>query len=129
MSVSDMRRRIALALLAVSLALPAAAADKKADPAKEQLRRMQQMQRKLEQEKAQLTQEKTELDGKLLKPAVDQLATADPDRSGPLIGPYPAFQDILQGALEEVLFSGGDVNASLTKAENDATTLLEDYNG
>jgi chromosome segregation ATPase len=60
-----MRRRIALALLAVTLALPAAAVEKKADPAKEQLRRMQLTQRKMEQEKAQLTQEKTELDGKL----------------------------------------------------------------
>ena len=65
MSGSDMKRRFALALLAMTMALPVFGADKKADPAKEQLRRMQQMQRKLEQEKAQLTQEKTELDGKL----------------------------------------------------------------
>lgn len=65
MSASDMKRRFALVLLAATLAFPVAAADKKGDPAKEQMRRMQQMQRKLEQEKAQLTQEKTELDGKL----------------------------------------------------------------
>ncbi|WP_426572005.1 extracellular solute-binding protein [Aquihabitans sp. McL0605] len=73
--------------------------------------------------------QETTLDGKLLKPAVDQLATADPDRSGPLIGPYPAFQDILQGALEKVLFNGAPVDSSLAKAEADATALLKDYNG
>lgn len=61
----DMTLRLVLLLLAISLASPAFGAEKKPDPAKEQMRRMQQMQRKLEQEKAQLTQEKTELDGKL----------------------------------------------------------------
>lgn len=71
----------------------------------------------------------TELDGKLLAPAVEQLATADPDRSGPLIGPYPAFQDILQGALEKVLFSGADVDKQLASAQAEATALLKDYNG
>lgn len=73
--------------------------------------------------------QETQLDGKLLKPAVDQLAAADPDRSGPLIGPYPAFQKILQGALESVLFKGSDPAKALSKAETDATALLEDYNG
>ncbi|HWJ63001.1 MAG TPA: extracellular solute-binding protein [Acidimicrobiales bacterium] len=71
----------------------------------------------------------TELDGKLLTPAVNQLATADPDRSGPLIGPYEGFQDILQGALEKVLFNGADVDKSLAAAQADATALLKDYNG
>lgn len=73
--------------------------------------------------------QKTDLGGNLLKPAVDQLATADPDRSGPLIGPYPAFQKILQGALETVLFKNGDPDAALSKAQKDATALLKDYNG
>jgi sn-glycerol 3-phosphate transport system substrate-binding protein len=71
----------------------------------------------------------TELDGKLLAPAVEQLSTADPDRSGPLIGPYRKFQDILQGALEKVLFNGGDVEASLSSAQTEATAMLKDYNG
>jgi chromosome segregation ATPase len=56
----------ALLLMAALAVSPALAADKKADPNKEQLRRMQQAQRKLEQEKAQLTAQKaaveTELD-------------------------------------------------------------------
>lgn len=73
--------------------------------------------------------QKTDLSGNLLTPAVDQLAAADPDRSGPLIGPYPQFQDIVEGALEDVLFSGGDPAEALSSAEAEATTLLEDYNG
>lgn len=60
-----MKRLLALVLLAMSLALPAYGADKKADAAKEQVRRLQQSQRKLEQEKSQLMQEKTALDGQL----------------------------------------------------------------
>ncbi|MCU1371251.1 MAG: ABC-type sugar transport system, periplasmic component [Ilumatobacteraceae bacterium] len=71
----------------------------------------------------------TELDGKLLTPAVEQLATADPDRSGPLIGPYASFQDILQGALEKVLFNGAEVDPSLASAQTEATALFKDYNG
>jgi sn-glycerol 3-phosphate transport system substrate-binding protein len=71
----------------------------------------------------------TTLTGKLLKPAVEQLATADPDNSGPLIGPYPEFQTIMQGALEKVLFNGAPVNSSLATAQKQATALLKDYNG
>ncbi|MEZ5182053.1 MAG: ABC transporter substrate-binding protein [Acidimicrobiales bacterium] len=73
--------------------------------------------------------QKSDLGGNLLKPAVDQLATADPDRSGPLIAPYPQFQDILQGALEDVLFAGADPDAAVASANKDATALLQDYNG
>lgn len=62
MSASDMKRRLAFVLLAASLALPAYGADKKADAAKEQIKRLQQSQRKLEQEKAQLAQEKAALE-------------------------------------------------------------------
>ncbi|WP_200383440.1 hypothetical protein [Rhodocyclus tenuis] len=64
MFASKRRPLLALLVLAGALALPAFAADKKNDPAKEQARRMQQMQRKFEQEKSQLTQEKAELEEK-----------------------------------------------------------------
>ena len=76
MCASDLRRHLILVLLAASLALPAAGADKTADRAKEQLRRMQQSQRKLEQEKARLTQEKTALEGQF-KDAEGQLKNAE----------------------------------------------------
>jgi chromosome segregation ATPase len=61
------RTSVAALLLMAALAVsPALAADKKADPNKEQVRRLQQAQRKLEQEKAQLAAQKaaveTELD-------------------------------------------------------------------
>ncbi|MFH1869388.1 MAG: hypothetical protein ABIK82_01395 [Pseudomonadota bacterium] len=64
-----MKRRLAFVLLAASLALPAYGADKKADAAREQIRRLQLSQRKLEQEKALLAQEKTALDGQLTEAA------------------------------------------------------------
>ena len=75
MSASDMQRRLAFVLLAASLALPAHGADKKADAAREQVKRLQQSQRKLEQEKAQLVQEKAALDGQL-KEATEKLDDA-----------------------------------------------------
>jgi chromosome segregation ATPase len=56
-------------------AAPAIAADKKPDPAKEQVRRLQQMSRKLEQEKAQLAQEKAAAESKV-KESEDRLGEA-----------------------------------------------------
>jgi chromosome segregation ATPase len=53
-----------LALLLL-VSAPVVEAAKKADPAREQMRRMQQMNRKLEQEKSQLSGEKAEVEGKL----------------------------------------------------------------
>lgn len=55
--------RAVLALVAAALlAGPAVAAEKKSDPAREQMRRLQQANYKLEQEKAQLAREKTEIE-------------------------------------------------------------------
>jgi sn-glycerol 3-phosphate transport system substrate-binding protein len=73
--------------------------------------------------------QKTELDGKLLVPAVEQLGSADPDRSGPLVGPYEQFSEILETSLENVLFSGTDPAKAVTGAQDDATALLKDYSG
>lgn len=73
--------------------------------------------------------QETDLAGLLLKPAVDQVAAADPDQAGPLIGPYKGFQDALRGALEGVLFDGKDPKSALGSAKSEVDTLLEDYNG
>ena len=73
--------------------------------------------------------QETALDGLLLKPAVEQLAAADPDQAGPLIGPYTQFQSSVRGALEGVLFDGQDPKAALSKAQSDVTKQLKDYNG
>ncbi|HEX2578586.1 MAG TPA: ABC transporter substrate-binding protein [Aquihabitans sp.] len=71
----------------------------------------------------------TALDGLLLKPAVEQLAAADPDQAGPLIGPYVEFQGEMRNALEGVLFSGADPKAAVSEAQENVTSLLQEYNG
>ncbi len=50
-----------------------------------------------------------QLAGVLLKPAVDQLADADPDQPGPLIGPYVDEALAIENALDAVLFDNQDV--------------------
>lgn len=72
--------------------------------------------------------QKTELTGQLLKPAVEQLAAADPDQAGPLIGPYTGYSASIRKALEGVLFSGQDPKAALDQAERDVNALFKDYN-
>jgi sn-glycerol 3-phosphate transport system substrate-binding protein len=72
---------------------------------------------------------KDEVAGVLLKTAVDQLADADPDESGPLIGPYTDFTDDLENAIEGVLLSGADVNGALASAQDEVTQSLERYAG
>jgi sn-glycerol 3-phosphate transport system substrate-binding protein len=67
--------------------------------------------------------------GVLIKPAVDQLAAADPDEAGPLIGPYTDFTDNLENAIEGVLLSGDDVESALTTAQDEVTQSLERYAG
>lgn len=72
--------------------------------------------------------QENELDGNLLQPAVEQVAAADPDQVGPLIGPYGAYQAALRKALEGVLFSGQDPATVLSAAQDDVTTALSNYN-
>lgn len=52
-------------LMAAFVAMPAFAADKKADPGKAEVRRLQQVQRQLEQEKNQLSEEKAAVESQL----------------------------------------------------------------
>lgn len=73
--------------------------------------------------------QETDLAGLLLKPTVEQLAAADPDQAGPLIGPYIDFQKAIHGALEGVLFKGADPTKALAKAEGEVTDVLTAYNG
>jgi sn-glycerol 3-phosphate transport system substrate-binding protein len=67
--------------------------------------------------------------GVLLKPAVDQLAAADPDKPGPLIGPYVDFTDDVQQAMESVLLNGADIDKTLADAQNEVTASLQRYAG
>ncbi len=70
-----------------------------------------------------------DLAGVLLKPAVDQFDAADPDRPGPLIGPYPDEEVAVQGAMDGVLFKHQDIKTSLAKASDDVTASLRRYAG
>jgi hypothetical protein len=63
----------------------------------------------------------------LLQPAVEQLADADPDQPGPLIGPYPDETDAIEAALEAILFDGADIAPTLAGAQDVVTESLERY--
>jgi sn-glycerol 3-phosphate transport system substrate-binding protein len=65
--------------------------------------------------------------GVLLQPGVEQLADADPDLPGPLIGPYPDFTAGLERAVESVLFQDEDPATALADAQAQVTTSLERY--
>jgi sn-glycerol 3-phosphate transport system substrate-binding protein len=70
-----------------------------------------------------------DLGGVLLSTAVEQLADADPDQPGPLIGPYVDENNAIEDALDAVLFEGRDVSASLAQAQDQVTESLERYAG
>jgi sn-glycerol 3-phosphate transport system substrate-binding protein len=70
-----------------------------------------------------------DLAGVLLTPAVDQLADADPDRPGPLIGPYPDESEAIQAAMEAILFTGSDSASALASAQDEVTESLQRYAG
>jgi sn-glycerol 3-phosphate transport system substrate-binding protein len=72
---------------------------------------------------------KDQLAGVLLKPAVDQLADADPDQPGPLIGPYVDEALAIENALDAVLFDNQGVADSLAKAQDEVTQSLKRYAG
>ena len=67
--------------------------------------------------------------GVLLQPAIEQFDHADPDRPGPLIGPYPDEVTSLEGAMEGVLFNRERPSAALSRAQADVTASLQRYLG
>jgi sn-glycerol 3-phosphate transport system substrate-binding protein len=67
--------------------------------------------------------------GVLLGPSVEQLADADPDLPGPLIGPHPDEKRALEGAMEAILLDGADIGATLAAAQDDLTESLQRYAG
>jgi sn-glycerol 3-phosphate transport system substrate-binding protein len=70
-----------------------------------------------------------DLAGALLHTAVEQLADADPDHPGPLIGPYVDEALAIENALDAVLFDNQDVTESLARAQDEVTEALERYAG
>jgi sn-glycerol 3-phosphate transport system substrate-binding protein len=71
----------------------------------------------------------TDLAGALLKPSYDQFVAADPDQPGPLIGPYQDFTAIIEKAMDNILLNDAPVDSTLQSAQDQATKLLQDYNG
>jgi sn-glycerol 3-phosphate transport system substrate-binding protein len=67
--------------------------------------------------------------GQLLAPAAKQLAEADPDQAGPLIGPYSQYKATLRSMLEAVLFNHQDPAKAAAAAQAKVTKILQDYNG
>jgi sn-glycerol 3-phosphate transport system substrate-binding protein len=67
--------------------------------------------------------------GILLHTGFEQLQDADPDRPGPLIGPYDDFSEDVQSSLEGIMLDGADIDSSLQSAQDDVTTSLERYAG
>ena len=65
----------------------------------------------------------------LLQPAIAQLEDADPDRPGPLIGPYVDFVDETQQAIEAIMLNGQDPADALGAAQDEVTSALERYAG
>jgi sn-glycerol 3-phosphate transport system substrate-binding protein len=70
-----------------------------------------------------------DIGGLLLHTGFEQLEAADPDRPGPLIGPYVDFTDTVERTLESVMLDGAGVDSSLASAESDITESLERYAG
>jgi sn-glycerol 3-phosphate transport system substrate-binding protein len=67
--------------------------------------------------------------GVLLGPSVQQLADADPDLPGPLIGPYPDAKAAIEGAMEAILLNGADIDSTLAAAQDELTESLQRYAG
>ena len=67
--------------------------------------------------------------GQLLKVGYEQLGLIDPERPGPLIGPYPEYTDIMRKTMESTARSGAAPQPALKKANGELNTELEQYYG
>ncbi len=69
----------------------------------------------------------TDVAGQMLKVAAGQLASIDPKRNGPLIGPYNDYGLALQKMLEDVAFKGTDPAKAAATAQTEIDKALEQY--
>lgn len=65
--------------------------------------------------------------GQWLAIAYGQLANIDPEFLGPAVGPFTEQREIFNGALEDLLLSGGDPAGVLDDAEAEFNDALADY--
>ena len=66
--------------------------------------------------------------GLSLKIASKQLTGVDADRSGPVIGPYDQYDNVVQKMMESVLLNDADAAKAMAKAQADVTSAIKDYN-
>ncbi len=67
--------------------------------------------------------------GVLLQASYDQITSADPDKPGPLIGPYKDVGDAVEAAMESVILDGADPAEALGSANDKVTQALQRYAG
>ena len=67
--------------------------------------------------------------GQLLKVGYEQLSLINPDKPGPLIGPYPEYVTAMQKALESTARSGTSPSDALDVANEQLNDDLERYYG
>jgi sn-glycerol 3-phosphate transport system substrate-binding protein len=65
-----------------------------------------------------------------LRVASDQLAASEATSAtaGAIVGAFPAIRNEITGAIEDILVNGTDVTEAMTKAQDNANALLEEYN-
>jgi sn-glycerol 3-phosphate transport system substrate-binding protein len=69
-----------------------------------------------------------DLAGRLLKTAYDQLLQVDPQRPGPQIGPYAAYNDAIKNSLDRLVLRGDSVDSVIARADKEIQEALDRYN-
>jgi sn-glycerol 3-phosphate transport system substrate-binding protein len=69
-----------------------------------------------------------DLAGRLLKTAYDQLLQVDPERPGPQIGPYAAYNDAIKNSLDRLVLRGDSVDSVIARADEEIQEALDRYN-
>lgn len=70
---------------------------------------------------------RSRLAGRLLQPAAEQLRLIDPEQPGPQIGPYQAFNDAIEDALDAMVFEGRSPADAVADAQAELDELIRQY--
>ncbi|HEX4905994.1 MAG TPA: extracellular solute-binding protein, partial [Acidimicrobiales bacterium] len=68
-----------------------------------------------------------DLAGRMLKVAYDQLLQVDPERPGPQIGPYRAYNEAIKNSLDRLVLRGDSVDSVVTRADREIQDALTRY--
>lgn len=67
--------------------------------------------------------------GRQLAVAAEQLAAVDPERPGPLLGPYVTYTEAVEESLDAMIFGGMDPDDAVAQADRALQEELDRYNG